>query len=60
MVSAKGKRINAFKNTTEDEKMDTLRSLLRWVMHPIRSYKEHQAFKKRIAELRKRDPFIYK
>jgi hypothetical protein len=40
--------------------MDTLRSLLRWVMHPIRSYKEHQAFKKRIAELRKRDPFIYK
>jgi hypothetical protein len=40
--------------------MDRLRTLLEWILHPIRSYKEHQAFKKRIEELRKRDPFIYK
>jgi hypothetical protein len=27
---------------------------------PYVTYKEHRAFKKRIEELRKRDPFIYK
>ena len=37
-----------------------LRTLWQWVIHPIRSYKEHQKFKKKLAELRKRDPFIYK
>lgn len=31
-----------------------------WIRHPIVSYKDHQAFKKRMEELRKRDPFIYK
>jgi hypothetical protein len=40
--------------------MVRLKELLQWVMHPIRSYKEQQAYKKRIEELRKRDPFIYK
>jgi hypothetical protein len=31
-----------------------------WLLHPIRSYREHRAFKKRMEELKKRDPFIYK
>lgn len=31
-----------------------------WIRHPIRSYKDHKKFKKRLEELRKRDPFIYK
>jgi hypothetical protein len=29
-------------------------------MSPYTKYKEHRAFKKRMEELRKRDPFIYK
>jgi hypothetical protein len=60
VVSTTGKRIHVFKNTTKDEKMVRLKELLQWVIHPIRSYKEQQAYKKRIEELRKRDPFIYK
>lgn len=40
--------------------MDLLIIIKEWVLHPIRSYKEHQAFKKRMEELKKRDPFIYK
>jgi len=31
-----------------------------WIFHPIRSWREHRAYKKRLEELRKRDPFIYK
>ena len=31
-----------------------------WIIHPVRSYKEHREYKQRIEELRKRDPFIYK
>jgi hypothetical protein len=31
-----------------------------WILHPIRSYREHREFKKRMEELKKRDPFIYK
>lgn len=34
--------------------------ILQWILHPIRSWKERRDFKKRIEELRKRDPFIYK
>lgn len=30
------------------------------ICHPIKWYQERQAFKKRLEELRKRDPFIYK
>ena len=30
------------------------------MLYPIRRYKEQQALKKRLEELRKRDPFIYK
>jgi hypothetical protein len=40
--------------------MDKLTRLLTWILHPIRSYKERRAIKKRLEELRKRDPFIYK
>jgi hypothetical protein len=31
-----------------------------FLRNPWRWYKEHRAYKKRMAELRKRDPFIYK
>jgi hypothetical protein len=37
-----------------------LREIWQWIIHPIRSYREHRAYKKRLEELRKRDPFIYK
>jgi hypothetical protein len=40
--------------------MDRLKEILTWILHPIRSYKEKKAYEKRIADLRKRDPFIYK
>lgn len=35
-------------------------TIKQWILHPIRSYREHKEFKRRIEELRKRDPFIYK
>jgi hypothetical protein len=60
MDNCSSKRKHAFKNSTEDEKMDKLRELWEWIRHPIQSYKEHKAFNKRLEELRKRDPFIYK
>jgi hypothetical protein len=31
-----------------------------WITYPYHSYKEKQRIKKRLEELRKRDPFIYK
>ena len=34
-----------------------LKDLILW---PWRTWQEHRQFKKRIKELRKRDPFIYK
>jgi hypothetical protein len=37
-----------------------MRELLQILLHPITWYKDKQRFKKRLAELRKRDPFIYK
>jgi len=37
-----------------------LKQIWMWVKTPYSKYKEHRAFKKRIKELRKRDPFIYK
>ena len=37
--------------------MKKLIELLSW---PYRKYKERQAWKKRLEELRRRDPFIYK
>lgn len=33
---------------------------IHWLLTPWRKWKEHREFKKKIEELRKRDPFIYK
>ena len=40
--------------------MDKLKLIWMWIRHPIESYKERRLLKKRLEELRKRDPFIYK
>jgi hypothetical protein len=34
--------------------------IINFLLTPIRKYKERKVFKKRLEELRKRDPFIYK
>lgn len=36
------------------------RKLLDWLLTPYYRYKEKQLVKKRLEELRQRDPFIYK
>ena len=33
---------------------------INWLLTPYRRWKERKEFKKRMAELRKRDPYIYK
>jgi hypothetical protein len=37
-----------------------LKKIWQWIRFPYTRYKEHVQYKKRIAELKKRDPFIYK
>jgi hypothetical protein len=37
-----------------------LQELWFWLTTPYRKYKQRKEFKKRIEEMRKRDPFIYK
>jgi hypothetical protein len=37
-----------------------MKKLLEFILSPYKKFKEHRAFKKRLEELRKRDPFIYK
>jgi hypothetical protein len=37
-----------------------MKKLIDLLLTPWRKYKERKALKKRIEELRKRDPFIYK
>ena len=37
-----------------------MKALLDFILTPYRKWKEHKEFKKRIEELKKRDPFIYK
>lgn len=37
-----------------------MRKLINWILTPWYNYQERKNFKKRLAELRKRDPFIYK
>jgi hypothetical protein len=37
-----------------------LKKLWEWVTWPIAEYKRKQKIKKRIEELKKQDPFIYK
>ena len=34
--------------------------ILDWLLTPWRRFQERRRFKKRLKELRKRDPFIYK
>lgn len=34
--------------------------MFNWIKRLIKRYKDKNAFKKRIEELRKRDPFIYR
>ena len=40
--------------------MATLKKIWTWIISPYTRYKENKEFKKRMEELRKRDPFIYK
>jgi len=37
-----------------------LKKFWRWINTPYLKYKEKKEFEKRLDELRKRDPFIYK
>jgi hypothetical protein len=37
-----------------------MKALLDILLRPFRAIREHIRYKKRIKELRKRDPFIYK
>lgn len=37
-----------------------MKKLINWLLTPYYIYKEKQAAKKRLEELRKRDPYIYK
>lgn len=40
--------------------MKILRSIVRFIILPFLKINDHIKFKKRMKELRKRDPFIYK
>ena len=37
-----------------------MKRLLNWIFNKIDNYKRKRRFKKKLKELRKRDPFIYK
>lgn len=37
-----------------------IRKIINWILTPYYRYKEKQMIKKRLEELRARDPFIYK
>jgi len=37
-----------------------MKTILYWITWPWNKWQEHKKFKQRLAELRKRDPFIYK
>ena len=37
-----------------------IRRILEIILYPWNKYQERKRFKKRLAELQKRDPFIYK
>lgn len=36
------------------------KSIIDFILYPWNKYQEHRRFKRRLKELRKRDPFIYK
>lgn len=40
--------------------MVCLKKIWQGITWPYRRWKEHREFKKRLKELKKRDPFIYK
>ncbi len=40
--------------------MKMFKKIWYWISYPFYQYKEKQRMKKRLEELRKRDPFIYK
>ncbi len=37
-----------------------MKKILNFILWPWHKWQEHKQFKNRLAELRKRDPFIYK
>jgi hypothetical protein len=37
-----------------------MQTIINFLTYPYRKYQERKQFKKRIEELRKRDPFIYR
>jgi len=37
-----------------------IKKIWNWLTIPYQRYKEHRALKKRLEELKKQDPFIYK
>jgi hypothetical protein len=37
-----------------------MQNIINFILKPWKWYRDRQAFKKRLEELRKRDPFIYK
>jgi hypothetical protein len=37
-----------------------IKKILNFILYPWHKYQERKAWKKRLADLRKRDPFIYK
>jgi hypothetical protein len=37
-----------------------MKKIINFLLSPWRKFQEHRALKKRIEEMRKRDPFIYK
>jgi len=37
-----------------------MKRIIEWLLTPYRKWKESREFKKRVEEMRKKDPFIYK
>ena len=37
-----------------------IKTIIDFLMYPIRKYQDNKNFKNKIKELKKRDPFIYK
>lgn len=37
-----------------------MKKFFNWLLTPLRKFKENRAWKKKIKQLKKQDPFIYK
>lgn len=37
-----------------------IKKIVKLIMTPFKRYKQHREYKKRLEELRKKDPFIYR